>query len=443
MADQDRALSIAEKVLRFARSADQAQVTVNITSGSYARFARNYVTQNLTGNQTQVTLAYYQGKKSGTTTTDDLSDASLTRLVESAKAIAERVPPDTDFVSLPKPGHIPPPGKSYFPETADATPDDRVARLLPVFARMKASKLSCAGYTTTQVNTTAIASSLGVRAAFTGTLGGLELKAMAPSTSGYAAFFAPDYGKLDSASLAERAAARATLSSDPQDLAPGMYTVLLEAPAFADALSAILGGMDAFNVLDDKDSWMVGRIGKPLFSRNLTIVDDWSDPLLANAPFDPGEGVPTKKLTLVENGVPKSYVAGTYLANKFKIPSTGHSFNYPINAVVKPGTKSREELIASIERGVLISRTWYSRVVSPRDATITGLTRDGVYLIENGKLTKTLKNFRYFTSMLESLNDVELGSTQYLTGPGETGIPIVVPDAKIARFNLSAQTSFA
>jgi PmbA protein len=443
MAEQDRALSIAERVLGFARAADEAQVTVNITRSNYARFARNYVTQNLTGDQTQVSLTYYEGKKSGTTTTDDLSEESLTRLVASAKAIADRVPPDTDFVSLPKPAPIAPPGKSYFEGTAAATADERVEKLLPVFERMKRAGISCAGYTTTQVNTTAIASSLGVRAAFAGTLGGLELKAMAPNTSGYAAFFAPDYAELDSASLAERAATRATVSNEPQDLAPGEYTVLLEPPAFADALSAILSGMNAFNVLDDKDSWMIGRIGKPLFSPNLTIVDDWSDPLLANAPFDPGEGVPTKKVTLVANGVPKAYVSGTYLANKFKIPSTGHSFNYPINTVVRPGTKTREELIASIERGVLISRTWYSRVVDPRQATITGLTRDGVYLIENGKLTKTLKNFRYFTSMLESLKDVELGKTQYLTGPGETGVPLVVPDAKIARFNLSAQTSFA
>jgi predicted Zn-dependent protease len=443
MADRDRALSIAEKVLRFARSADQAQVTVNLTKNSYARFARNYVTQNLTGDQTQVTLAYYKRKQSGTTTTGDLSDSGLRRLVASAKAIAERVPPDTDFVSLPKPAAIPPPGRSYFSETADASADARVVKLLPVFARMKRSSLSCAGYTTTQVNTTAIASSLGVRAAFTGTLGGLELKAMAPNTSGYAAYFSPDYGTLESGALAERAAAKATVSDTPADLPPGVYTVVLEAPAFADALSAILNGMNAFNVLDDKDSWMVGRIGKPLFSPNLTIVDDWSDPLLANAPFDPGEGVPTRKLTLVDKGVPKNYVSGTYLANKFKIRSTGHSFNFPVNTVVKPGTRSRDELIVSVDRGVLISRTWYSRVVNPRDATITGLTRDGVYLIENGKLTKALKNFRFFVAMLDALKEVELGRTQYLTGPGETGIPIVVPDAKFSKFNLSAQTSFA
>jgi len=442
MRDQDRALSIAEKALRFA-DAEQAQVTVNFNQQSYARYARNYVTQNLTSDQTTITLTYYAGKQNGTTTTDDSSDDGLRRLAAAARAIAQRVPPDDDFVSLPKPAPTAQAGRAYYESTAGATAADRVEKLLPVFATMKKNGLSCAGYTTTQINTTAIANSLGIRAAFTGTVGGLELKAMAPNTSGYGEYFGPDYAELDAAAIAERAAAKALVSNAPADLAPGVYPVVLEANAFADALSAILTGINAFNVLDDKDSWMIDRIGKPIFSPNLTIVDDWSDPLFANPPFDPGDGAPTQRVTLIDRGVPKGYVSGTYLANKFKIPNTGHSFNFPINAVVKPGTKSHDELVASIDRGILISRTWYSRVVDPRQATITGLTRDGVYLIEGGKLTKTLKNFRYFTSMLEALKDVELGSRQVLTGPGEIGIPIVVPDAKIARFNLSAQTSFA
>jgi PmbA protein len=443
MRDQDRALSIAEKALGYAGSADQAQVTVNFNRQSYARYAQNYVTQNLTSDQTVITLTYYAGKQSGTTTSGDASDEGLRRLAAAAKAIAERVPPDNDFVSLPKPAPIAQANAAFHESTAQATAADRVEKLLPIFAMMKKADLSCAGYTTTQINTIAIANSLGVRAAFTGTVGGLELKAMAPSTSGYGEFFGPDYAKLDSAEIAERAAARALVSSTPGDLAPGVYPVVLEANAFADALSAILGGMSAFNVLDDKDSWMIDRIGKPLFSPNLTIVDDWSDPLFANPPFDAGDGAPTRRVTLIERGVPRAFVSGAYSANKFKIENTGHSLQFPVNAVVKPGTKSREELIASVERGVLISRTWYSRVVDPRQATITGLTRDGVFLIEHGKLTKTLKNFRFFTSMLEALREVDVGSRQVLTGPGETGIPIVVPDAKVARFNLSAQTSFA
>ena len=140
--------------------------------------------------------------------------------------------------------------------------------------------------------------------------------------------------------------------------------------------------------------------------------------------------------------MPKAFVSSTYLANKYKIPNTGHD-GYPTNAIFMPGTKSREQLIASVERGILVSRTWYTRLVDPREVVITGLTRDGVYLIENGTLTKTLKNFRFYTSMLSALADCEFGDKLYLAESADTPGTLAVPVAKIAKFAFSAQTSFA
>jgi predicted Zn-dependent protease len=443
MRDQDRALSLAEQVLRAAKRADQAQVSVTISDASYARFARNYVVQNLDAVSTQITLLYYDGQKSGSISTDDASPASIAHMVARAREIAQRVPPDTGFVSLPKPAAIAPAARSYYDATADATPDDRVEKLLPLFARMKSSQLSSSGFMTTQINTVAIANSLGVRAAFTGTMSGLQLKAIAEQTSGFAEFYSPDYGRLDSQAVSERAATKATVSRVPASFAPGSYTVLLEPSAFAAALKALTEGMGADSVLEDQDSWMVGRLGKRLFSPNLTLRDDWSHPLFANPPFNVNDGAPTKKLTLIGRGVVARYVSSTYSANKYHVSNTGHP-NFPANGVIDAGTKSREALLASIERGVLISRTWYERVVDPRQATITGITRDGVYLIENGKLTKTLKNFRYFVSMIEALKDVEFSNVQVLTEPdSDTGYSTVLPDAKIAKYHLAAQTSFA
>ncbi|HEX3868716.1 MAG TPA: TldD/PmbA family protein [Gemmatimonadaceae bacterium] len=443
MRDQDRALSIGEQVLKAAKSADQAQVNVSISDASYARFARNYVVQNLDAVSTQITLTYYIGKKSGSVSTDDASPASVARLVSRAREIAQRVPPDHGFVSLPKPAAVATSAGSYFDATAEATPDDRVEKLLPLFARMKSSQLSSSGFTTTQINTVAVVNSLGVRSAFTGTMSGLQLKAIAAQTSGFAEFYSPDYSRLDSQAVSERAAAKATLSLVPATFAPGNYAVLLEPSALAAALKALTEGMGADNVLEDKDSWMVGRLGKRIFSPNLTLRDDWSHPLFANPPFSPYDGAPTKKLTLIDRGTVKAFVSSAYSANKYRVPDTGHP-NFPANAVIEPGKKSRAGLIASIERGVLISRTWYERVVDPRRASITGITRDGVYLIENGKLTKTLKNFRYFVSMVDVLKDVEFSNAQVLTEPdSDTGYSSVLPDAKIPKYHLAAQTSFA
>ena len=241
MRDQDRALSLAERVLKAAAGADQAQVSVAVSDASYARFARNYVVQNLASVSTQITLTYYVGKKSGSVSTDDASPASIARMVAAARAIAQRVPPDNGFVSLPKPAAIATAARSYYDTTADATADDRVEKLLPLFARMKTSDLSSSGFATTQINTVAIANSLGVRAAFTGTMSGLQLKAIAERTSGFAEFYGPDFSMLDPQAVAERAAMKATLSRVPANLKPGTYTVLLEPSAFAAALKALTG----------------------------------------------------------------------------------------------------------------------------------------------------------------------------------------------------------
>ena len=336
MRDQDRALSLAEHVLKAAARADQAQVTVTISDAAYARFAHNYVIQNLDALQTQITLTYYEGKKSGSVSTDDVSPESIVRLVAGAREIAQRVPPDNGFVSLPKPAPIPAASHSYYDATADATPDDRVEKLLPVFARMKASQLSSSGFTTTQINTTAIANSLGVRAAFTGTMSGLQLKAIAAETSGYAEFYSPDYARLDPQPHAERAAEKATVGRVPATFAPGNVTVLLEPSAFAAALKALTEGMGADSVLEDKDSWMVGRLGRRLFSPNFTLIDDWSHPLFANPPFNVNDGAPTKKLTLIDRGVVNHYVRAPTWRTNITFPT-------PVTRIFPPTASSSPE----------------------------------------------------------------------------------------------------
>ena len=413
---------------------------MTIADASYARFAQNYVTQNLQSLQTTFSLTYYLGKNAGTVRSADVTPDGIAHAVVEAKDIAQRVPPDNDFVSLPKPQPLAAAVPGFYLATAEATPDDRVEKLLPVFAQMKRSNLRGSGFTTTQTVTIAIANSLGVRVAHTGTQAGIQVKAMAAATSGYAESYALDYATIDAAPIAERAARKALVSSTPADLTPGRYTVVLEPSAFQASLKALIEGSDAQNVLDDKDSWMLERIGKPAFSPNFTWRSDWSNALLANPPFDPADGAPVERFTFVDKGVPTAYSVSTYMANKYKVSPTGISNSM----VVDPGTKSHDELIASVERGVLISRTWYERVVDPRQAAITGITRDGVYLIENGKLTNALKNFRYFVSMVEVMKDVEFSNRAVLTEPElDLGYSCVVPDAKIANFNLAAQTSYA
>ncbi|HEV3140667.1 MAG TPA: TldD/PmbA family protein [Vicinamibacterales bacterium] len=435
------ALALAKRTLSFVKGADQASVAVNVADGAYSRFARNYVVQNLASLGTTVSVTYIKGKRTGTSTTGDLSDAGLRAVVAKAADVSSRVPANKEFVSLPKPGAIPQATHSVYPGTAHASPELRIEKLKRVFARMQQSSLNSSGFTTTQFLASAVVNSLGVAAAWEGTYAGIEIKAIGERTSGYADYWTRNYDALDSAERAERAAAKATVSNDPADFPPGTYTVILEPPAFVDCINNLYYGFAVEAVKENQDSWLIGRLGKRVLSPNLTIVDDWSHPLVANQPFA-SDGAPTQRVVLVEKGVPKGTVSSTYSANKFKIPNTGHD-GYPSNAIVMPGTKTREQLIAETERGILISRTWYTRVVDPRTCTITGLTRDGVYLIENGKLTKTLKNFRFFTSMVGALSDAEFGNTLYRSESSDAPQTLLVPDVKIAKFTLSAQTSFA
>ena len=441
MTDARAALALAKKTLALVSGADQASVQVNGADAAYSRFARNYVVANLASVSTTVSVTFVKNKQQGLSTTGDLSETGLRAVVARASDVAAHVPPNPEFVSLAVPGPIGASVRSVFAATAEATPADRIAKLKAVFARMERSSLGSAGFTTTQAHSVAIANSLGVEAAWEGTYAGIEIKAIAERTSGYADFWTRDYAALDAAERADIAAAKATVSDDPAVLAPGTYTVVLEPPAFVDCINNVYYGFAVDKIKESQDSWLIDRLGKPLFSPNLTVIDDWSYPGVANQPFA-SDGAPTKRVVLIEKGVPKGFVSSTYLANRFGVENTGHD-GYPTNAIVMPGTKSREQLIAETERGILISRTWYTRTVDPRPCTITGLTRDGVYLIENGRLTKTLRNFRFFTSMLSALADVEFADKLYRSESADAPQTLLVPAAKIAKFTMSDQTSFA
>ncbi|MBV8074304.1 MAG: hypothetical protein JO140_02655, partial [Candidatus Eremiobacteraeota bacterium] len=250
MPDAASALALAERTLALCNGADQAQVSVTFTRRAYARFAQNYVTQNLDALQPEVNVTFVRAKRLGTATSAELSDAGLRAVVETARASTSRLPPNPEFVSLAAPATIASPPKSFFPATANASPDERIDLLLPVFQRMRGSSLRAAGFATTGSNVRAVANSLGVRAAFEGSIAGLEIKAMAPDVSGYAQRWSRDRARIDAAERAELAAQKATLSATPADFAPGTYTVVLEAPAFLECLAGMLEGMEADAVLE-------------------------------------------------------------------------------------------------------------------------------------------------------------------------------------------------
>jgi len=197
----------------------------------------------------------------------------------------------------------------------------------------------------------------------------------------------------------------------------------------------------------DQRSCLLKRINKPLFGKNISITDDAYHPEQLGAPFD-GEGIPRQRVNLVENGVPRNLVYSRASAKKAKTKPTGHGFalpneygEAPMNLVFSGGDSSLEKMIASTDRGLLVTRVWYIREVDPYEKIMTGMTRDGLYLVENGKVTRAVRNFRFNQSLIELLQNVEAMSPAS-RATAEEAFEMVVPAMKVKNFHLTEPTKF-
>jgi predicted Zn-dependent protease len=281
---------------------------------------------------------------------------------------------------------------------------------------------------------------------------------LADDSSGWQKANSPDVRNLDPARLAEIAAQKARKSRAPKELAPGKYTVILEPAAVLDLAGFMFWDFSGLAILDQR-SFLNNRIGTKLFGENITIVDDAYHPLQSNAPFD-GEGVRRRRVSLVEKGVIKRLVYARATAEKMRkseytekvgeIAATGHGFplpnemgEAPVNIVflTPGGEQSTEQMIAGTERGILITRLWYIREVDPYEKILTGMTRDGTFLVEGGKVKCGIRNFRFNQSLIETLNKVEAMS-QAVRASGEESFDMVAPAMKVRDFNFTEVTRF-
>jgi predicted Zn-dependent protease len=251
---------------------------------------------------------------------------------------------------------------------------------------------------------------------------------------------------LDPLALAESAARKAAESRDPRELPAGRYTVILEPAAVLDLAGQMFMDFSGTAIRDGR-SFLNDRIGQQLFGANISIHDDARHPLQAGAPFD-GEGVPRRPLTLVDRGVVREVAYGRQAAALAGVTHTGHGFpmpnetgEAPMNVVIAGGDTSVEEMIASTERGILVTRLWYIREVDPYDKIFTGMTRDGTFLVEGGAVVAGLRNFRFNVGLMEMLSNVaQLSAT--VRASGEEIFDMVVPAMKVREFNFTEVTRF-
>jgi len=386
------------------------------------------------------------GKRIGVASTNDLSDSGLQKVVEAAQIVARLQPETPDFTSLPEPAPIPE-TSSFSEATASFTPEARARAVGAICQQAKDAGLIASGAYTTAQRAVAVGNSLGVWAYYPTTLADLNTVIMSEDSSGYASRTAWDVGKVDAAAAGREAVAKALQSRHPSSIEPGAYTVILEAYAIAEIVRYLSYlGFGALAV-QERRSFMCGHMGEMIFDPRISIVDDGLDPEGLPMPFD-FEGVPKQRVEIIKAGVANAVVYDSYTAQKEGKRSTGHSLPQPNtsgpvagNLFMSAGASSLADMLASTERGLWVTRFHYVNPLHPLKATLTGMTRDGTFLIEHGQITRPVRNLRFTQSMVEALRSVEMIGRERITEQAFFGA-IRVPALKVHDFHFTGVTEF-
>jgi PmbA protein len=434
----------------LARStADQTEVVVLAGDEYLTRFANSTIHQNVAETDTEVRIRVVLGSRVGVATTNNLDDESLARTLENALSIARLQPENPDFKSLPGPQPLPP-YSSFSEATARCTPEQRATGAGAICMMARDAGVVASGALTTSVLEAGVANSLGVFGHFETTYAEINTVIMSDTSAGYASDMALDVGDLDFETIGREALDKCLRSQNPRSIEPGEYAVILEPYAVQDFIQMM--GYTGFSAvaMQEGRSFMAGKIGQQIVDPRVSIWDDGHDPRGLPIPFD-FEGVPKQRVDFIENGVARGVVYDSYRAGKEEgKSSTGHALPapnafgpFPLNAFFGPGDATLDEMIASTERGLYITRFHYTRPVEPTRVVVTGMTRDGTFLIENGKIAYPVKNLRFTQSYLAALNQVDrIGKDlRLLSGMGGLG-GTVQPALKLNSFTFTGVTEF-
>jgi predicted Zn-dependent protease len=403
----------AERVLGLVRdqaSTAEAEVTVRRGIESLTRFATSFIHQNVAEEVSHVLLRIaLDGRVASAALDGPVDDETLRRLVTDVVDAARIAPADPDW-----PGLTPPtagsraeglPAEHWDDATAAAPPDERARRVRDFVDA--AGGLETAGFCSATAVTVAFANSAGQRLTGRGTTANLDGIARTPTADGSTHRVSVGLADLSGRAAGELAAGKARSASDPTDLAPGRYEVILEPDCVANILAFLL--VHGFNGRAVEDGRSFVKLGETQFDRSITLRDDVADPAMVGIPFDV-EGMPKRRLDLVVDGVTVGLLHNRRTARKAGTESTGHAVEggaawgaLGANLVISAGTKSRAELIAGVERGVLVTDFWYTRILDPKTQVVTGLTRNGVWLIEDGRIVRPVTNLRFTQSFVEAL----------------------------------------
>ncbi|HEX2142276.1 MAG TPA: metallopeptidase TldD-related protein [Candidatus Limnocylindria bacterium] len=412
------------------------------------RFANSQIHQNVSEHDASLRVRVVDGERSGVASTNRLDAAGIEDVVERAAELCRRSAANPNATPLAEAaaGGVDS-DLGYAASTADADPARRAEGAAAVIAAGRAAGLSVAGAFSTDATTMAVANTNGLRSRHSSTSAKLlTVMTGEERASGYAQSVSPDIGDIDAAAVGAEAADKAVRSVGAGDVEPGAYDVVLEEYAVQTVLEYLsLAGFSALAV-EEHRSFM--ELGRQIMGANVSVWDDGTDTSGMPAAID-FEGVAKRRVDLVTGGVANAVVHDSATARRAGVESTGHGLPAPNtfgpiawNLFMAPGDTPRDDLVRRLERGILVTRFHYVNIVHPRRGVLTGMTKDGTFLVENGKVVRPVRNLRFTQAIPEAFSRIDaIGAETRLVGAEYTGVNARVPALLIRGFNFTGATA--
>jgi predicted Zn-dependent protease len=454
---RQQAKALADQILSYSK-ARECEVALDESRAGYTRFAANDITTSGTSRTLNISVTSRDGKRSGTVHASDTEPSVLRSAVRRSEELMEASSEDNEYIEGVGPQKYPE-IRAFYEETDKATAKDRAAGVKKALELSRSKGLEASGFFETISRWDAIANkkkNFGFHASTT-TRFSNTMRTADGTGSGWAGTSGPRFGQIPTQALVERAARKAEMSASPKDLAPGKYTVILEPAAVADLIGSLIFALSK-RAADEGRSFMSkpgggNRLGEKLFADSVTIRSDPFDPRVPGRPWfggggrggglgfggfggGSGAGEPVRKVTWIEKGEVQTLSVDRHWAAKTKT----QPIPFPGSLIMSGGSGSIDDLVAQTERGLLITHFFYIRPVNPQIVELTGLTRDGVWLVEKGKIVHAVNNFRFNESPVNLLKNVD-GLTEAIpTAGGFGGGGMVMPGVRAKDFSFTSKS---
>lgn len=439
--------SILEKVLKNTE-ADQCEAYLSGISWGLTRFANSYIHQNVAEDNKWLTVRVVFGKKVGKARTNQLDPESIAEVVQRAEKIARAQKETPDFVTLPEPTPVSQ-VKGFFKETAEVSPEERALTVKASIDVADEKGITVSGAYYTGVEELGAMNSLGIEAYFKGTVSSFKINTSIEEGTGLAQDFSRNHKNLNPEVLTEKACKKALASRKTEKIPPGVYPVILEETAVCDMLGNLAAMTFGAQSYQEGRSAFSGHLGEKMVDESISVWDNGLEEYGFPVPFDT-EGVAKQKVDIFSKGVAQNVVYDSFYAHKEGKKSTGHSVDVPMpigplptNLFMGKGTSNLDDLISGCEKGILVTRFHYTNPMHRLKTVITGMTRDGTFLVENGEAVKGLKNLRFTQNILEALSAAEGVSNEWGTMRMEfVKVTICAPALHLGKFTFTGETLF-